>query len=338
MWLERKYTTMLGGRLERFQLKKDVASFRCPVCNDSKINKYKTRGLIILKPTGSYFYCHNCHASKKFGDFLKFVDPLMFDDYLKELLAEKYVNHHKDDDESFSAKPEFKPIDAKLAKLKRISQLPHDHPAKAYVEGRGIPSHQHHRLYYVPKFKAWVNSIVPRKFEKVDYDEPRLILPFLDADKKFYGFQGRSFRKKVDPRFRYITIMVDEDRPKVFGLDSVDLTRDFTAVEGPIDSLFLNNCIATAGGKLQVELNKMGVDPSKGIIAYDNEPRNSEVVANIEQSIDMGYRVVIWPDDQTAKDVNQMVQEGLKDPNRYLPDHTYQGLRAKLELQRWRKC
>lgn len=337
MWLERKYTSLLSTRLERFKLRGNVASFRCPVCGDSKTNKYKTRGTIVLKPEGSYFYCHNCSATKKFGDFLRLLDQSLFDDYLKEHLGEKYTQAPKVDDSSFDAKPEFKRIDDKLAGLRKVSQLGHDHPVRAYVESRLIPASQHYRIYYTPKFKHWTNSIIPGKFESVEKDEPRLILPFLDKDGVFYGFQGRSFRRKINPQFRYITIMADPDRPKVFGLDATDLKKPFKVVEGPIDSLFVKNCIATAGGKLQAELAKMNADPRLATVIYDNEPRNAAVVKNIEGAIADGFNVVIWPETERLKDVNDMILGGRTDINQYLDAHTYSALRAKLELQRWRK-
>lgn len=336
MWLERKYTTLLSTRLERFKLRGNVASFRCPVCGDSKTNKYKTRGTIVLKPEGSYFYCHNCHATKKFGDFLRIVDQMMFDDYLKEHLAEKYSQVPTANDSIFAVKPEFKKIDDKLAGLRKVSQLGHDHPVRAYVESRLIPADQHYRIYYTPKFKTWTNTIIPGKFENTAKDEPRLVLPFLDADGVFYGFQGRSFRRKINPQYRYITIMADPERPKVFGLDVANLKKPYRVVEGPIDSLFVKNCIATAGGKLQAELAKMHADPKLGTVIYDNEPRNEAVVKNIEGAIEDGFNVVIWPESLVLKDVNDMVLAGI-DPEAMINNHTYSALRAKLELQRWRK-
>lgn len=339
MWLERKYTSLLSSRLERFTLRGNVASFRCPVCGDSKISKYKTRGTIVLKPTGAFFYCHNCHLPMKFGDFLKFVDPLIFDDYLKEVLAEKYADKAKPatiDDSKFETKPEFKRVDDKLKQLRKVSQLPHSHPVRGVVDKRLIPPSQHHRLYYAPKFKEWTNSIIPGKFDNLDHDEPRLIIPFLDQDGVFYGFQGRSFRKKTN--LRYITIMIDEDKSKVFGLDQVDFSKPVKVVEGPIDSLFVKNSLASAGGKIHKEMEKLEVDRSNTTVIYDNEPRNHHNVVNIQEASEMGYPVVIWPEDNQLKDVNDMVLHGeIPDIDAYLEAHTYSTLRAKLELQKWRK-
>jgi hypothetical protein len=337
MWLERKYTLLMGPRLERFKFKNDIASFRCILCGDSKINKFKTRGTIVLKVQRQFFHCHNCKATKSFGNFLKLVDPLLYDDYNKEKISEKLGISTPEEQYVFE-KPVFKRVDDKLAELKKISQLKHDHPAKLYIQNRLIPPSQHFRFYYAPKFRTWVNSIIPEKLSENLQDEPRLIIPFLDENGVFFGFQGRSFNPNVDPKYRYITIMMDDNKPKVFGLDRIDFTKPISIVEGPIDSVFLTNCLASAGGKLQSELEKIGnIDHSATTIIYDNEPRNIDVIKNIQDAINQGYPVVIWPEKQKEKDINELFKSGVTNLDSYITLNTYSGLRATLELQKWRK-
>lgn len=335
LWLEQKYTSLLGPHLERFKMGKGVASFRCPICGDSKINKYKTRGTIILKKR-AFFYCHNCHKSHKFDEFLKIVSPTLYDEFLKEILVEKYSEKKSAEeakDREFQTKTTFD--QAKVKGITKISQLRADHPAKLYVQNRLIPSKEHYRLYYTPKFKLWTNSLAPGKFETLEYDEPRLIIPLLDENSKLFGFQGRSFKK--DAKLRYISIMLDEDMPKIFGLDKLDKSKPVRAVEGPLDSLFVDNCLASAGGKIKSEIEKLGIPPSQITIIYDNEARNKTVCDDMAQCIDDGYNVLIWPTDNPYKDINLMVENGLQIDDRYIKNHTYSGIRAKLELQKWRK-
>lgn len=336
MWIERKYTTLASTKLELFKLNGNVASFRCPVCGDSKINKYKTRGIIKLTPSGSYFYCHNCKAHKKFGAFLKFLDHNLYAEYLKEVMAEKAgITENKTQElteKIITNTPIFS--NEYLRKIKKISQLQADHPARLYVEQRLIPKNQHYRLYYCPKFMSWVNTIIPGKFKNITQDEPRLIIPLIDKSNKLLGFQGRSFRKKTD--LRYITIMLDENNPKIFGLDTVDFSKNVTVVEGPIDSLFLRNSLATAGGKITSEISKLPLDDNRKItVAYDNEPRNKDVVSDIERAIDIGYNVVIWPKYIRDKDVNQMIQSGINVED-VIEKNTFSGLIAKTKLSEWR--
>jgi hypothetical protein len=178
--------------------------------------------------------------------------------------------------------------------------------------------------------------MLPDKFEDLEKDEPRLILPFLDKDKNLFGFQGRSFRKSG---IRYITIMLNEDQPKIFGLDTMDPSKDIYVVEGPIDSLFLPNGIASAGGDLISPLQLLDVQKEKFVVVYDNEPRNKETITKIEKAIDSGYRVCIWPTAIEQKDINDMVLAGytidkVKD---IIDDCTYSGPTAKLHLALWRK-
>jgi hypothetical protein len=117
--------------------------------------------------------------------------------------------------------PKYK-IDSPLKNLTKISSLAWDHPVKKYVMSRKIPSNVQYKIFFCPKFRSWVNTFIPDKFIDIEKDEPRLILPFLDREKNFYGCQGRSFSKTGN---RYITVLLDEDKPKVFGLDTVDFTK-----------------------------------------------------------------------------------------------------------------
>ena len=67
---------------------------------------------------------------------------------------------------------------------------------------------------------------------------------FFDENNKFFCFQGRSFGNEKP---KYITLKLSPDKSKVYGLNRVDKSKHILVVEGPIDSLFLDNCIAVAG-------------------------------------------------------------------------------------------
>ena len=123
--------------------------------------------------------------------------------------------------------------------------------------------------------------MIPGKMPR-NNDEPRLVLPFIDTDGKMFGFQGRALRSSS---LRYITIMLDEYMPKIFGLDTCDFSKRYYVVEGPIDSLFLSNSVAMAGA----DGNGSGLSNTQnGVFIFDNEPRNKEIVtrmANYENLI-----------------------------------------------------
>jgi len=219
-----------------------------------------------------------------------------------------------------------------LKSLKKVSQLRHDHPVKKYVQKRMIPNEYHRKLYYVPYFAKYVNSLIPRKLPEQN-DEPRLLIPFFDEYENLIGFQGRAFSKT---KLKYITIMLDDSKPKIFGLDEVDWHKKVYVVEGPIDSMFLPNCIAMAGADGGAYIN----DKKENVVlVYDNESKSSEITTKISKNISDGFSVCIWPNFLKQKDINDMILSGMTKVEilNIINDNTFNDLRAKLKLSEWKK-
>lgn len=333
---------MLSTRLQRFKLKKHqpyLANYRCFSCGDSQSNKLKARGYLYEDKGRIKAKCHNCEYYAGFQKFINDVDPMLAGEYRIECLKE---NGRSPDKEVFKpdvakfSKPRFQKFEP-LKALKRVSQLPLTHPVSVYVrETRMIPSKYHYKLFFAPKFNAWVNTVIPGKFEdqQVENDEPRLVIPFVDENGYCFGFQGRSLRKNSS--LRYITIMIDETKPKVFGLDAIDFQKDFFIFEGPIDSMFVDNSLALAGsdGSILSILSK-----DKGTLVFDNEPRNKSIVAKIESAIDNNYRVVIFPKSIITKDINDLIIVGNSIPEvrKLLHTNSHRGLAAKLAFNEWKR-
>ena len=334
-YVDLHYATMLSGRLERFKIRSTnpyKINFRCPLCNDSQKSLSKARGWLLEKNNSFHFFCHNCGSSQSFQFFLKNVDGMLYKDYI----AEKFLKDTKSSANTSSEKTqtsEFKQPEFNkhpLKKIKKISSLPHDHALKKYIDKRRIPSSQHYRLYYAPKFKTWINSIIPNKFENIGKDEPRLVIPFLDESGYVFGVSARGF----DPKgIRYITIMF-KDVPKVFGLDTVNFDKTYFVVEGAIDSLFLSNAVAMAGADGNVNGLKR---TENAIFVFDAEPRNKEIHKRIERLIKAGHRVCIWPSKVPGKDINEMILNGMNNVEEVIRENTYKGLEASLRLTAWRK-
>jgi hypothetical protein len=192
-----------------------------------------------------------------------------------------------------------------------------------------IPTDKHYLLYYVNNFYKFVNTLIKNKFPSIKDDHPRLIIPFFDKDNILYALQGRSLENEFP---KYITIKIDEQRDKIYGLERIDWDRTVYVVEGPIDSLFIDNCIATAQSDLRVKRDNVVLIP-------DNEPRNFEVVKQVEKYIKENYNVVIWPSDVKEKDINEMILSGKTERNikDIIAQNTFSGLLAKTKLSQWKK-
>jgi len=318
---------MVGPRLSLFTKKKaDLFNFRCPYCGDSQKKKNKARGYLFKVKNDFVYKCHNCGVGRTFANFLKDQDTFLHDQYVMEKFKDGRTGKGTTvPNPKFNFKaPVFRKNDINLEK---ISDLNTSHPAREYLEKRGIKDLDY--FYYCPKFKAWTNQ-QKKTFDTLRQDSPRIIIPFRDKDGKLFGYQGRSLAPTA--KMRYITIMLDEDKPKIFGQDKINYEKEVYIVEGPFDSTFIDNSVAMAGSD---------VDPrtfgwSNYIWIYDNEPRNREIVNRISKSVDRGDKVVIWPKNIQQKDINDMHLAG-HDVQKVVESNVYHKLEANLKLNDWKR-
>jgi len=143
------------------------------------------------------------------------------------------------------------------------------------------------------------------------------------------GFQGRSLGPS---KVKYITVMINDDAPKIYGLDNIRRDAPVFVTEGPIDSTFLRNSIAMCGA--DGDVGKWGI--STPVWVYDNEPRNKEITTRISNTIDRGDSVVIFPNNVKEKDINDMVLAG-HDVQSIVESNIYKGLEATLQFTTWKK-
>ena len=315
-----KYINLLSSRLLKFKrVKADLYNCRCPICGDSQKNKSKARGYFYSVKNNTNFKCHNCGVNISLNNFLKKLDPVIYKQYTFEKFKGGHTGRNFTAEEpvfQFEA-PKFRP---KL-NLPKASENP---DAKKYLVNRKLNPDNY---YYAEKFKEWTNSLQPT-FDSTDKDEPRIIIP-LFYQNTLVGFQGRALGSS---KIKYITVMLDEDAPKIYGLDNVQKEGDVYVTEGPFDSTFIPNAIAMCGA--DADISKWGIDNPVWI--YDNEPRNSEIVSRISREISRGGRVVIWPSDLREKDINDMVLAGLNVKS-IVESNIYSGLEAKLKFTTWKK-
>lgn len=334
-WLERKYIGLVSSQLRNFKwTSNNTARCSCPLCGDSQKNKFKARFYFLQKDNRFNVFCHNCGASMAFTGLLKQQYPEFWVDYNKELLLEKYgSNKPKTLPPLTFSKPNFLRKESPLSSLKKISQLDDNHPAKRYVLSRKIPNNYHYKIFFTDNFAKWVNHIIPNKIPNTK-SESRIVIPFLDRNNQMFAFQGRIINNNQNA-IRYVTISVDSNKPTIFGLDTVDMTQQYYILEGPIDSMFVDNAIAMAGSSNSVDL----FNSENGVFVYDNEPRNKEIVAKIESAIEKNFKVVIWPKHINCKDINDLVLSGVSRQTIMdtLISNTYLGLTAKLKLVEWKK-
>ena len=216
-YIDTKYLNFISPQLQMFKKKGDnLWNFRCPYCGDSQKSKTKARGFVFRKKNDLFFKCHNCDTGASLSNLIKYVDSNLHNDYIME--------RYKKGVQTTAPSPEFKfnaPVFRKKSVLKclqSIQELSPNHPARGIVEQRKIPPKCFNELYLCKSFYKFTNSLIPNKFPSLDGDHPRLLIPFRDEKGEVFAYQGRAFGNEQP---KYITIKLDDDKDKIFGLDKV---------------------------------------------------------------------------------------------------------------------
>jgi hypothetical protein len=322
-YIDLKYINIISPRLQKFAKKKDyLYNFRCPYCGDSAKNKNRARGFFFLMKSDMVYKCHNCGIGRNLANFLKDIDVNVHDQYVMERFKQGTTGRSSNVKE-----PKFKfdkPVFEKTdIDLKKISDLNITHPARSYLQSRRIPEKYFSQIYFAEDFATWAKLETKVK-------EPRIVLPLRTVDGKLFGYQGRSLDKNT--KLRYITVLLDNEHPKLYGLDRIDTENTIYITEGPFDSLFLSNSMAMCGADVSLDTNQF---PDR-VFVFDNEPRNKQIVDRYEKAIASGEQVVIWPKEVQEKDINDMVLAG-RDVQTMVESNVYSGLEAKVKLIDWKK-
>ena len=261
-----------------------------------------------------------------FNSFLKKVDATLQGQYSLEKFKDGKTGKGSTTNEpnvlevAKESKPEFKRrirIDLPGAFEEATST------SAKYLDSRRVQG----EFYYAKTFRRFINGI-KHTFDDVRYDEERIVIP-LYYNGNLVGVPGRALTPNP---VKYITVMFDDEAPKIYGLDKIRTGSPVFVVEGPFDSTFIRNAIAMCGA--DGDVGRWGI--SDPVWVYDNEPRNPDITRRIQSAIEAKQTVVIWPSDIEEKDINDMYLAG-HDVQNLVESNMYQGLKAKLQFNIWKR-
>ena len=339
IFLQKQYIDYVSTRLEQYSVQTYApykANFRCEICGDSQKNKFKKRGYILEKSEGIFYFCHNCGYNKSFDSYMKERQYDLFKQYWVEVIRSRNQEDKPKPKVEKKVEPEpVKSIDY-LEGLTDVLDLDNDHPCIEYLVYRQFPDFGRGQFYYTDTFYQYINSIVPGKIKDYavkTYEHSRLVFPLKTEQGKVYGVNARAFDEQST---RYLSIKF-EDHSKIYGLEKLDRSQHCHVVEGPIDSLFLPNCLALAGTDGDISL--VFKDNSAFTMVLDNQPRNAEVIGKYSKYISMGYNIVLWPENIKEKDINAMIMAGKSQQYilAVIKENTYRGLKAQINFNKWKK-
>ncbi len=331
LYIDQKYLNLISNKLPLFKKKKDhTYNCRCVICGDSAKKKNKARGYFFPHKTTMFYKCFNCDISMQFSTFLKRLDQTIYNQYRLEAYTD---NHTGNVNTMIFEQPKFKTKSEKLLSsiVTKLTDLPEDHEAVLFCLKRNIPKRKFEGIYFIDEIKKIVelNSDYETSIRST---EPRLVFPFYDEDKNLTAVTCRAIRGEA---LRYITVKLHDDKPLIYNLNSIDRQKIVYVVEGPIDSLFIDNCIAIAGLSIS-RINSLDIPKNNLVVIHDNQPRNREVCNVIEKTIEQDYRCVIWPQTIDQKDINEMVNYNIN-VERVVRENTVNGLQAKIKFVEWKR-
>lgn len=282
--------------------------------------------------------CHHCGMSHRLATFMKLIDPGLADEYRMELYKERIENGSYN---AFNKEviPEIikqtPNVDSVLIGLTPLNELGQTHPAYKYALKRAIPVEQYDKIYFAPKFNSFAKRYND-SFAKLKNDYPRLVFPYFDSDGKIYAATARAFGKE-EPK--YIFLAIDESAERIYGLWRIDKSKPIIAVEGQIDSLCLDNCIAVGGADYSSQILK-SIKQNLIIVPDNDFVRNKQVADSVKKAIDLGYTVSLFPDGFKYKDINDAVKGKYtkQQLQEMIISNAKSGIEANLELIFRRKC
>ena len=357
VYIDRKFLGFVSSKLEQFKEKKtDLYNFRCPYCGDSKKNKLKARGYVYRKSNDYFFVCHNCSKSTTFAKFLEHVDGTTYKQYILERYAAGETGYGTN-----TKKPDFEQLkgnayarlqstlnkprgdSAQSQSLERtwrtythysVANLPEEHYARTYIKKRKIPEKYWDEILFIPKFRDFLDTEFPQHGKDEVPNDDRIVLFYTNEKGEITNVAGRALS---DTKIRYVTVKISDEK-KVFGLHRLRKQERIYVLEGQFDSYFVENSIASGDSNLG---GMAAIFPELDtVLVYDNEPRNKDIVKQIEKSIDKGHKVCLFPESVSGKDVNEMIQNGFTSDEikSIIDNNTFSGLSAKLKFTHWKRC
>ena len=297
-------------------------NFRCNVCGDSQDKKHVKRGFLLFnhgKNNERYWVykcqrptCQACEKAWGAERWLKFTDPFLFNCYENELKQCNRDDGHAD------------AIRDKIEKMRALKELEfvNDAIKKLEQEKKDIK-------FFKPILKGetdlFKDAIVYCEKRKLPYErwkeffvatggkyQNRLIIPFFDDENKIHYWQGRHLYGH-EPK--YLNRTVDKSEA-IYNFHHINKTQPVVVLEGPFDSMFVENAIATLGLSLAEKMQDQ-IDKLDAYYLFDNDEAGN---VKARKFLKAGKFVFLWKDflkemklTKDVKDINDAILKLNKD-------------------------
>lgn len=266
-------------------------SLACPYCGDSHTDTYKKRGSIYWDSL--QYHCFNCSQHGDVYSLLK-DHHIGFQDREDSIKVIDFIQEHKItattvevlEHDIFKQIYDLAPTRDELKSTFGFKEIEVGDPGYFYLRGRML-SHKLENFMYSPK-------------------DRRMVVLNLAPKGKVIGFQTRALSKHKSARYltydiekiyqemkKDMGVSVDElislkKISTLFGVLLVDLQRQVTMFEGPIDAMFMQNSIGLAtAGRSTDEFDEI---PTIRYM-FDNDPTGKK---KMMEKLRRGKEIFMW--------------------------------------------
>lgn len=197
-------------------------------CGDNVNNIYSKRGYILKANDPWVYYCHNCGASTTAVKWMKNHFPVHYKNMMMEVMQNK--KNTQQSNITFTKKSGASERD-ESEDTKGFQKLTKFPDCVKYCEDRKIPKEIYSKWYYCTT--------------GIYYG--RIVITFRNKQGRTYYYQCRSFNNKNG--VKYLSRFGDHN--SIYNYYNVDPELPVVILEGPIDSIFVENSIAVTGLKLK---------------------------------------------------------------------------------------
>lgn len=293
-----RFVTLAAERLGKCTIMGKKINLRCNICGDGK-SRRKKRGYLVYDKQRNliYYKCFNEGDCPCAGEgnawpgqkWLKETAADLYKAFRSECLVHKSTGNVNLTEASVAAVKKAENEEAKdFVSINKCSPE-YFNAVKVFCCERMIPRK------FIKTFKVAENG----KYKG------RLIIPFKDMNGHNY-FQARTLCNQTP---KYLNFCGNRNSA-IFGIDKANAEKPVVVLEGPIDSMFIENAVATLGcsfsGSVQDILDKMNC-----FYLFDNDNAGYSAAKGM---LNKGKPVFLWKKylkdngiTDNVKDINELV-------------------------------
>lgn len=276
--------------------------FRCPICGDSKKNKFLRRGYVLYNKGMWVYVCQNECGKMGFLSFLKEYHNAVYKKAIFHAFSKDRSKFTPAIDKRTIAEKTFIPTGEAVFKPGELISIMDNHP-KAMQGLQWAMSRQIRKSVYERWFVCLsgeefldrdpVGNYVYNEngFPKGNEYKDRIIIPYYRFGGKWSQFDARALNPNA--LVRYKNLQGVEREP--YNIDWLDVTKPFFLLEGSINSTFIQNSVAFGGTKhflsLLEEHPEIKEYAHNCTVIWDNDAAGYD---ELSKSIGLGFKWFNW--------------------------------------------